>query len=838
MKFTSNKKIALLFFLVIIGVVVSVVITERKKSRMQESNKWVEHTHQVFDKSSHIESSIQYNLIANHSYRISGSKVFLEETQMAYEEVSKQLEELGLLVNDNKKQVLRVKYLEKLVDNRIAFLYKDNQRAVGKGFDHKYNLDFLSKKKTYLDKVKGVIAAIQREEASLLKMRQDVYFKSSVAFYRSFYLVLGFVLALIILMFSLLRHNLKEKEKNVNALVAKNEWYNQLMGSLGWGVISVDDNGVITFINRVAQVLSGCKERKVIGEVMEGLFEIRNEGKEVITLRPLVDVMKEDKVLWLGSHTVLKREDGSKIDIDGSGAPIHNQDRKVIGSVLLFRDISEEKKLQFELQTSLKEINDYRCALDESSIVAITNQKGVISYVNDNFCKISKFSRDELIGQDHRVINSGHHSKEFFRELWTAIANGKIWKGEMKNRSKEGTLYWVDTTIVPFLNDEGKPYQYVAIRSDITERKKVQENFLTLANNMSQLAWMADADGSIFWCNQRWLDYFGTTLEDTKDLGWHKAHHPDHLQRVLGKREQGIEASEEWEDIHPLRGSDGLYRWFLTRAVPISDAQGKVIRWFGTKTDTTVLKGVEEKLVKKQLELELKVEELYKTNSELDRFVYSTSHDLRAPLKSMLGLIGIVKEKEEPSNVDQLKRLDMLNKSVVKLDAFIEDILNYSRNSRVEAVKEEINFAEIIQEVRNNHRYIEGADEIEFEVEICQKQKFISDSNRINVIFNNLISNAIKYKDASKKESFVRIFVECDIEKAIIMIEDNGIGIAKEKQDKVFDMFYRATKLSTGSGLGMYIVKETLDKLSGRITLLSQLDKGTKFTIELPNQNK
>ncbi len=148
------------------------------------------------------------------------------------------------------------------------------------------------------------------------------------------------------------------------------------------------------------------------------------------------------------------------------------------GIFILSNDISKRKKAEEELQKSISELSQYKFAIDTSSIVARTDQNGIIEHVNENFCKISKYSEAELLGQDHRIINSAYHPKEYIRNLWATIAKGKVWKGELRNKAKDGTIYWVDTTIVPLLHESGKPHQYLAIRADITERKKAEEELL------------------------------------------------------------------------------------------------------------------------------------------------------------------------------------------------------------------------------------------------------------------------------------------------------------------------------------------------------------------------
>lgn len=226
---------------------------------------------------------------------------------------------------------------------------------------------------------------------------------------------------------------------------------------------------------------------------------------------------------------------------------------------------------------------------------------------------------------------------------------------------------------------------------------------------------------------------------------------------------------------------------------------------------------------------------LEKTNQELDRFVYSTSHDLRAPLASILGLINLTSIEKEPPSETIKGYLEMIKDRVNSLDDFISDIIDYSKNSRTELSNEEVNLNHLMDEVIKNNKYLENADKVSVSTNVKLNTEIILDRKRLFRVLNNLVSNAIKYSDLSKPSPFIIIDVIEEPQKHItIEVKDNGIGIEDEYQNNVFQMFYRATETASGSGLGLYIAQEMVSKMDGSISLKSQFQEGSIFTITLP----
>lgn len=238
-----------------------------------------------------------------------------------------------------------------------------------------------------------------------------------------------------------------------------------------------------------------------------------------------------------------------------------------------------------------------------------------------------------------------------------------------------------------------------------------------------------------------------------------------------------------------------------------------------------------------ELTLRYQNDELFKINQELDSIVYSVSHNLRAPLLSVLGILNLAKTEEHPRHTVFDSYLKMMESSVRRLDDTLQEILDYSRNARLEVSAKQISFKTLIQNCIEDLKYITGFEQIKFETEIeGDEVLFFSDPYRINMIFTNLLSNAIKYRDSTKAQSIIWVSVTITEEAASILFQDNGIGISENLISEIFNMFYRGTEKSNGAGLGLYIVKETIGKLKGEINVTSKFSEGSTFRVSIPNK--
>lgn len=512
------------------------------------------------------------------------------------------------------------------------------------------------------------------------------------------------------------------------------------------------------------------------------------------------------------------------------------------GQINLVRviDITERKNAEQKINHIERR---FRQLADSSpAMLWISDENGKIIFYNKSWLDFRGISlNDEMDWGWKDSIHPDDYNKLIYDIYNPAVLNRTGFTAEYRLKNINNDYKWVYENAVPKFDMHGEFEGLFGSAIDITEIKIAQINLKNQEKFNSRISELSPDHIYIYdlvlkqtiYSNRSLTEFLGYRKEDFNSFNesvFLSLVNPDDYKKVKYnalyfsrfKEKQFID--QEFR----MKAPNGVWKWIHTRETIFStDEKGNPSQILGNARDITEEKLSEQEIIQTN-------EELKTINEELDSFVYRASHDLRAPLSSVLGLVSLAKmEIKEESSIFYF---DLIQRSIQKLSDVTQDLIDHAQNASVGITWVDVDFEVLIKDIIDGLKFHDNASKIKFELNVIGNEPFVSDKLRIVLLFNNLISNAIKYHDMSKDNPFLKVNVNISLQKAEIEVSDNGLGIEEEFQDKIFDMFFRANKSVSGTGLGLYIVKGAIDKLKGTISLTSKPKIGTTFIVDIPNR--
>lgn len=542
--------------------------------------------------------------------------------------------------------------------------------------------------------------------------------------------------------------------------------------------------------------------------------------------------------------TVLSR--GRVTERDADGRALH-----VVGVHIDVSNLQQAKdaiqEAHAKAEAALREVSALRSALDEHSLLSVADRAGRIVDINTAFCRISGYSREELLGQDHRLLNSGTHPPKFWRDVWRTIAKGNAWRGEVCNRRKDGSLYWVDSTIVPHLGADGRIEKYVSIRLDITAQKRadaaLQQTTALLeeAQAVARLgSWSYDLDAGVIVWSPETFKLFGRDEHDGPPdyAGMLSDYVAEDAALLADAAQRTAQDGQPYSLVLRTQAGANGVRFVRGEGRARRDSDGRITAIFGTVMDVTAATEREAALTVAQA----RAEEASQSKSE---FLANMSHEIRTPLTAILGYTDLLRNDALATRAEgeTLRRIDTIHGAGQHLLTLINDILDLSKieAGRLEIESVDTVLPRVLFDVDSlmRARAAEKRVALHTMLESSIPDRIMTDPTRLRQILMNLVGNAVKFTETGRIDIRLRVVSADNGEQLVIAIEDTGPGLSPSQAQLLFQPFTQAdssvTRRHGGTGLGLAICRRLALLMGGKVGLTrTALGEGSCFEVTLP----